>query len=62
MPAVQGSGSAPLIAGRDYNTSRTHISLEGNAPWPRAGEPTPADELRAAPVLGGLHHTYRRAA
>jgi transposase InsO family protein len=45
-----------------YNASRTHLSLERNAPWPRAREPTPASEFVATPVLGGLHHSYTRAA
>jgi hypothetical protein len=29
---------------------------------PRAREPTPAEEVIATPVLGGLHHTYESAA
>ena len=45
-----------------YNSSRTHSALERNAPYPRAPATAPAQELVATPVLGGLHHTYRRAA
>ncbi len=45
-----------------YNTSRCHQSLEGNSPIPRAVEPEPAADVRATPVLGGLHHVYERAA
>ena len=45
-----------------YNTSRCHQSLDGNSPIPRAVEPEPAADVRATPVIGGLHHTYERAA
>jgi transposase InsO family protein len=45
-----------------YNPSRPHLSLEGNSPIPRTRETTPAQDVIATPVLGGLHHTYRRAA
>jgi transposase InsO family protein len=45
-----------------YNERRTHFSLGGNSPKPRAREPTPARMLIATPVLGGLHHAYRRSA
>ncbi len=44
------------------NSSRCHQALDGNSPIPRAGEPEPAAEVRATPVLGGLHHSYERAA
>ena len=43
-----------------YNDSRTHQSLDGNAPTPRAVERV--GEIVATPVLGGLHHRYSRAA
>ncbi|MEM7310459.1 MAG: integrase core domain-containing protein [Planctomycetota bacterium] len=43
-----------------YNEARPHQSLEGNAPQPRDVEAV--GELVAAPVLGGLHHRYSRAA
>jgi transposase InsO family protein len=45
-----------------YNESRTHRSLDGNAPIPRQREAAPVSEVRATPVLGGLHHRYTRAA
>ena len=45
-----------------YNAQRTHLSLEQNAPCPRAPSTAPAQDLVGMPVLGGLHHTYRRAA
>jgi len=45
-----------------YNSERPHLSLERNAPLPRAPAAAPAAELLANPVLGGLHHRYRPAA
>ncbi len=45
-----------------YNRSRTHMALERNAPFPRAPASAAADDLVTTPVLGGLHHTYARAA
>jgi transposase InsO family protein len=47
---------------RYYNPARPHMSLDGNAPLPRTREATPAEDVVATPVVGGLHHTYRRAA
>jgi transposase InsO family protein len=44
------------------NEARTHLSLDGNAPISRTRIPTPLARLRSAPVLGGLHHRYTRAA
>lgn len=43
-----------------YNNSRTHQSLDGNAPTPRVVECV--GKIVATPVLGGLHHRYSRAA
>ncbi|MFT4540939.1 MAG: putative transposase [Planctomycetota bacterium] len=43
-----------------YNESRTHYSLDGNAPIER--EVQARGEVTAKPVLGGLHHRYSRAA
>jgi len=45
-----------------YNPGRAHQALDGNSPIPHAVEPEPAADVRATPVLGGLHHTYERAA
>jgi putative transposase len=45
-----------------YNSSRCHQGLDGNSPIPRAVAPEPAADVRATPVLGGLHHIYERAA
>jgi len=45
-----------------YNSSRCHQSLDGNSPEPRTRETSPVDDVSAVPVLGGLHHEYRRAA
>ena len=44
-----------------YNTSRTHQSLDGDAPLSRPVESAPAFDLVSEPVLGGLHNRYRRA-
>ena len=44
-----------------YNSSRTHSSLDGDAPVSRFTEPAPAFELVGEPVLGGLHTRYHRA-
>ncbi len=44
-----------------YNKHRCHQSLAGNAPLPRKPDPPKNGSLLATPVLGGLHHTYRRA-
>jgi transposase InsO family protein len=45
-----------------YHTSRTHRSLGGNAPHPRAVEPPGRGRVVAVPQVGGLHHRYRRVA
>jgi putative transposase len=47
---------------RYYNSSRCHQSLDGDAPELRTREVTPVEDVIAVPVLGGLHHEYRRAA
>jgi Integrase core domain len=41
-----------------YNEARTHLSLNKDAPAPRAVER--AGHLLGRPVLGGLHHQYVR--
>ncbi len=43
-----------------YNESRTHYSLDGNAPIPRPL--VGSGEITSTPVLGGLHHRYSRSA
>ena len=45
-----------------YNAERAHQALEGDSPVPRATEPTNEGAIVARPHLGGLHHSYRRAA
>ncbi len=50
-----------------YHSDRPHQSLDGNSPVPRSVEPPDQgrpDQGRvvAEPILGGLHHRYRRAA
>ena len=45
-----------------YHRSRTHQSLAGNSPVPRDIEPPERGTIVGTPVLGGLHHSYRRAA
>lgn len=44
-----------------YHDSRTHRSLERNAPNPRPVEPPERGRV-VMPQVGGLHHRYRRAA
>ncbi len=43
-----------------YNESRPHLGLDGNSPAPRYVEPPGRGPVVAVPVLGGLHHCYRR--
>jgi transposase InsO family protein len=43
---------------RYYNESRTHRSLNKDAPFHRATERIGA--IISRPILGGLHHRYRR--
>ena len=39
-----------------------HLSLEKDAPEPRAIEPPEMGEVIALPQVGGLHHRYGRRA
>ena len=43
-----------------YNRSRTHLSLNGNAPVERSVESR--GRIASVRVLGGLHRRYRRVA
>ena len=45
-----------------YHKSRTHLSLDRNAPMPREVEPPSCGRVIAIPMVGGLHHRYTRAA
>jgi hypothetical protein len=47
---------------RYYNESRTHQSLDRNAPHPREVEPPDRGPVIAIPQVGGLHHRYTRVA
>ena len=47
-----------------YHAERPHQGLDGDTPIPHTTPPefTGRTKLVATPVLGGLHHTYRRVA
>ncbi len=45
-----------------YHCSRPHQSLDGNSPEPRETQMPERRRIVSEPVLGGLHHCYRRAA
>lgn len=45
-----------------YLRSRTHLSLNRNAPIGREIEPPSRGRVLSIPQVGGLHHRYRRAA
>lgn len=45
-----------------YRQSRTHLSLDRNAPVPRRVEHSSEGRVIAIPQVGGLHHRYMRAA
>jgi putative transposase len=45
-----------------YHPARCHQALDGDAPQPRAVEPPERGRVVAIPLVGGLHHVYRRAA
>jgi putative transposase len=45
-----------------YHTSRTHLSLNRNAPLEREVQPPHEGKVVSIPQVGGLHHRYRRAA
>jgi putative transposase len=45
-----------------YHRSRTHLSLDRNAPVPRDVEPPELGPMRPISQVGGLHHRYARSA
>jgi hypothetical protein len=45
-----------------YHTWRPHLSLEKDAPIPRATQPLTAGRIVQVPEVGGLHHHYERRA
>jgi putative transposase len=47
---------------RAYRHLRPHMSLDHNAPEPRAVEGPERGRVVAEPMVGGLHHRYRRCA
>jgi putative transposase len=45
-----------------YHQARPHMGLDHNAPEPRTVEPPEYGRIVAEPMVGGLHHRYRRSA
>src|SRR5205807_9672355 len=45
-----------------FNRARPHQGLGQAVPEPSVERASPTGPIRALPVLGGLHHTYQRAA
>lgn len=45
-----------------YNTERTHLSLDKDAPEPRDVQSPESGRIVEIPILGGLHHRYFRKA
>src|SRR5215469_9542352 len=45
-----------------YHRSRTHLSLEKDAPEPRPIQPPEIGSIVTVPQVGGLHHRYERRA
>jgi putative transposase len=43
-----------------YYTFCTHMGLNNDCPIPRAVQPPEMGQFFATPMLGGLHHQYRR--
>jgi putative transposase len=44
-----------------YNADRPHRSLALAPPLPMVRSPAAHGEVQSRPLLGGLHHVYRRA-
>jgi hypothetical protein len=54
---MKGSSTmSPWLTLDYYNKARTHLSLNEDAPVPRAIQAV--GRLYANPILGGLHHHY----
>jgi putative transposase len=47
---------------RDYHESRTHLSLEKDAPHFRVVQANKSERIAHIPQVGGLHHRYERRA
>jgi hypothetical protein len=47
---------------RYYHQSRTHLSLEKDAPDSRKVHPRESGRIVQVPEVGGLHHRYERRA
>ena len=47
---------------RYYHESRTHLSLEKDAPESRAVQSNKSQRIIQIPQVGGLHHRYERRA
>ena len=45
-----------------YHNARAHLSLDHNSPIPREVELPERGKVHSIPIVGGLHHRYRRAA
>jgi hypothetical protein len=45
-----------------YHQARPHLSLQRNAPIPRAVESAGMGPVVGVPMVGGLHHRYWRVA
>jgi transposase InsO family protein len=45
-----------------YHRWRPHLSLDKDAPIPRATQPPSAGRIVQVPEVGGLHHHYERRA
>ena len=45
-----------------YHQARVHPSLDENSPIPRDIEPPAQGKMISIPMVGGLHHRYRRVA
>jgi hypothetical protein len=45
-----------------YHRSRVHLALDKDAPEPRPIQPPASGRIVSTPVLGGLHHRYKRRA